>query len=156
MPQHPCKEVNHSTCQHRNHGGNQTLPYFIRSSALTAGMDGVTPPRGCLEGSASTGVTGSSLKFSSPRAAARVARERPPEKGLTRRAETAPAEAGINLQLTSLSVSGMDGWASRATFVSRRALRARSSCIHTYQDAVAPLCTHLSTVGTVGKGLIQN
>lgn len=37
MPQHPCEEVNHSTCQHRNPGGNQTLPYFIPSSAPAAG-----------------------------------------------------------------------------------------------------------------------
>lgn len=86
MPQHPCKEVNHSTCQHRNHGGNQTLPYFIPSSALTAGMDEETPPRGVLEGSASTGapVTGSFLKLSSPPAAARVTR-----RGLQRRPDRA-------------------------------------------------------------------
>lgn len=68
-------------------------------------MDDVTPPRGCLEGSASTGVhrapvTGSFLKFSSPPG---VAQERPPEKALTQRAETEPTEAGINLQTLQLT-----------------------------------------------------
>lgn len=66
------------------------LPYFIPSSALTAGMDERTPPPGCPEGSF--------LRFSSPPAAARVTQGRPPEKALAQRAEAEPTEAGINLQ----------------------------------------------------------